>query len=278
MPGVAGGLPPLDQGPVREDQAPDGTPGHAGGTSGGERPQIDSGCPGGKRPYRDFGFPGSERPRSVPRAGARRPGPAAPGLPRPPDDGGAAHLPGGRLPGLVLPATDGRAVGLGALGPGRTVLCVYPLSGRPGTDLPDGWDTIPGARGCTAEACAFRNHYDDLRAVGAARVYGLSSQPREYQRELAERLRLPFAILSDTGLALREALDLPTFTAGGRTLYRRLTMIVNRGVIEHVFYPVFPPDQHAAEVLDWLRLQDPPQGEIAHDREGHPLSVPRPPR
>ncbi|MEV4448883.1 MerR family transcriptional regulator [Streptomyces mirabilis] len=196
---------------------------------------------------------------------------------RPPDDGGAAHLPGGRLPDLVLPATDGRAVGLGALGPGRTVLYVYPLSGRPGTDLPDGWDTIPGARGCTAEACAFRNHYDDLRAVGAARVYGLSSQPREYQRELAERLRLPFAILSDTGLALREALDLPTFTAGGRTLYRRLTMIVNRGVIEHVFYPVFPPDQHAAEVLDWLRLQDPPQGETAHDREGHPLSVPRPP-
>lgn len=201
-----------------------------------------------------------------------------PGLPRPPDDDGATHLPGGRLPDLVLPATDGRAVGLGALGPGRTVLYVYPLSGRPGTDLPDGWDTIPGARGCTAEACAFRNHHDDLRAAGAARVYGLSSQPREYQRELAERLRLSFAILSDTGLALREALDLPTFTAGGRTLYRRLTMIVNRGVIEHVFYPVFPPDQHAAEVLDWLRLQDPPQGETAHAREGHPLSVPRPPR
>ncbi|MER5901471.1 redoxin domain-containing protein [Streptomyces mirabilis] len=150
-------------------------------------------------------------------------------LPRPPDDGGAAHLPGGRLPDLVLPATDGRTVGLGALGPGRTVLYVYPLSGRPGTDLPDGWDTIPGARGCTAEACAFRNHHDDLRTVGAARVYGLSSQPREYQRELAERLRLPFAILSDTGLALREALDLPTFTAGGRTLDRRLTMIVQPG-------------------------------------------------
>ncbi|MFF3653715.1 thioredoxin domain-containing protein [Streptomyces olivochromogenes] len=109
-------------------------------------------------------------------------------------------------------------------------------------------------------------------------MYGLSSQPREYQRELAERLRLPFAILSDTGLALHEALDLPTFTAGGRTLYRRLTMIVNRGAIEHVFYPVFPPDQHAGEVIDWLRLQDPPQGETAHDREGHPLSVPRPPR
>ncbi|GAX53861.1 MerR family transcriptional regulator [Streptomyces olivochromogenes] len=201
-----------------------------------------------------------------------------PGLPRPPDDGGAAHLPGGRLPDLVLPATDGRAVGLGALGPGRTVLYVYPLSGRPGTDLPDGWDTIPGARGCTAEACAFRDHHEDLRAAGAARVYGLSSQSPEYQRELADRLHLPFAILSDTEFALREALDLPTFTADGRTLYRRLTMIVNRGAIEHVFYPVFPTDQHAAEVLDWLRLQDPQQGETAHDREGHPLSVPRPPR
>jgi len=175
------------------------------------------------------------------------------GLPVPVDDGAASHLPGRAVPGLTLPATDGRQVALDALGSGRTVVYVYPMTGRPGVDLPEGWDDIPGARGCTPESCAFRNLYADLQAAGAAQVFGLSSQPTDYQAEAVDRLHLPFAMLSDEHLALADALGLPTFTVDGATLYRRLTMIITDGVIEHVFYPIFPPDQHAQEVLDWLQ-------------------------
>ncbi|MGP3963207.1 MerR family transcriptional regulator [Nonomuraea sp. 3N208] len=174
-------------------------------------------------------------------------------LMHPQDDGAAAHLVGRPLPAIALLATDGTTAGLAALGPGRTVLYLYPLTGRPGVDLPDGWDTIPGARGCTPEACGFRDHHEELREAGAARVFGLSSQSSAYQREVVERLRLPFRMLSDPDFAVRDALELPTFEAGGLSLYRRLTMIVHDGVIEHVFYPVFPPDQHAGQVLAWLR-------------------------
>jgi peroxiredoxin len=175
------------------------------------------------------------------------------GLPVPADDGAASQLPGRAMPALSLPATSGGQVALDALGSGRTVVYVYPMTGRPGVDLPEGWDDIPGARGCTPESCGFRNLYTELRAAGAAQVFGLSSQPTGYQAEAVDRLHLPFAMLSDEHLALAGALGLPTFTAGGMTLYRRLTMIVTDGVIEHVFYPVFPPDRHAQEVLDWLR-------------------------
>ena len=175
------------------------------------------------------------------------------GLPVPADDGAAGHLPGRAVPGLSLPATDGRLVALDALGGGRAVIYVYPMTGRPGVDLPPGWDDIPGARGCTPESCGFRDHHAELLAAGAAQVFGLSSQSSDYQREAVDRLHLPFAMLSDEQLALAGALGLPTFTAGGTTLYRRLTMIVSDGVIEHVFYPVFPPDRHARQVLDWLR-------------------------
>lgn len=175
------------------------------------------------------------------------------GLPVPHDDGAADHLPGMRMPGLRMPSTDGGTIGLDALGPGRTVLYLYPLTGRPGTDLPEGWDSIPGARGCTPEACGFRDHYHDLLAAGAAHVFGLSSQDTGYQREAAGRLHLPFPMLSDPGLSLAGALGLPTFQAGGQTLYKRLTLIISGGVIEHVFYPVFPPDEHAQQVLSWLR-------------------------
>ncbi|WP_067820858.1 redoxin family protein [Nocardia inohanensis] len=178
----------------------------------------------------------------------------SPGLPLPVDDGAADHLPGMRLPSLSHTATDGTLIDLAALGPGRTVLYLYPLTGRPDTDLPVGWNEIPGARGCTAQACGFRDHHSDLLAAGANRVFGLSSQDSAYQREVTERLRLPFAMLSDPGLRLADALDLPTFTAGADRLYRRLTMIVRDGGIEHVFYPVFAPDRHADEVLDWLRV------------------------
>lgn len=181
-----------------------------------------------------------------------------PGM-RPPGDGAsAAHLRGMRMPPLDLKATDGSVVRLDALGPGRTVVYVYPLTGCPGVDLPEGWDGIPGARGCTAEAYGFRDHHAELQAAGAVRVYGLSSQASDYQRELADRLRLPFAMLSDQALALRGALGLPVFAAGGLTLYRRLTVIVSAGVIERVFYPVPAPGRHPAEVLAWLRAHPRP--------------------
>jgi peroxiredoxin len=180
------------------------------------------------------------------------------GLPVPVDDGAASHLPGRAVPALSLPATDGRQVPLGALGRGRTVVYIYPMTGRPGVDLPEGWDDIPGARGCTPESCAFRNLHTELLAAGAAQVFGLSSQSSDYQREAVDRLHLPFAMLSDEHLALASELGLPTFTVDGMTLYRRLSLIITDGVIEHVFYPIFPPDQHAQEVLDWLRAHPRP--------------------
>lgn len=175
-------------------------------------------------------------------------------LPVPQDDGAAAHLPGMALPELALPASDGRTVQLDKLGPARTVIYLYPLTGQPGVDLPEGWDSIPGARGCSTEACDFRDHYADLQAAGVAEVFGLSSQSPDYQAEVVERLRLPFAMLSDPQLALADALGLPTFAAPGhRRLYSRLTLVVRNGTIEHVFYPIFPPNTHAQQVLDWLR-------------------------
>jgi peroxiredoxin len=171
-------------------------------------------------------------------------------LPVPEDDGAADHLPGLAMPRIELPSTAGDAVTLPLAG--RSVLYIYPLTGRPGHDLPDGWDAIPGARGCTPEACGFRDHHDELTAAGATHVFGLSSQDTAYQREAADRLGLPFAMLSDTGFRLADALDLPTFEAGGVRLYKRLTLITRDETIEHVFYPIFPPDGHARQVLAWL--------------------------
>ncbi|EYT52859.1 peroxiredoxin [Leucobacter sp. UCD-THU] len=175
------------------------------------------------------------------------------GLPRPEDDGAADHLPGMSVPRLELPTSDGRTLRFADLGRGRTVVYLYPLTGRPGVDLPEGWDAIPGARGCSTEACDFRDHFGDLLAAGAERVYGMSSQDPAYQAEVVDRLRLPFAMISDEGFALADALRLPTFAAAGHDrLYSRLTLIVRDGLIEHVFYPIFPPDAHARQVLDWL--------------------------
>lgn len=175
-----------------------------------------------------------------------------PDLPVPVDDGAASHLPGHAMPALGLPATTGEDVRLDRLGAGRTVVYLFPRMGRPGQPLPTDWDLIPGARGCTPEACAFRDHHGDLAATGAG-VFGLSSQSTDYQAEAVDRLHLPFALLSDTALGLARALGLPTFDVDGQRLYRRLTLVVRDGVIEHVFYPVFPPDQHAQQVLGWLR-------------------------
>jgi peroxiredoxin len=172
-------------------------------------------------------------------------------LPTPVDDGGARHLPGTRLPDIALPATDGGEVNLAALR-GRTVVYAYPRTGVPVQPLPEGWDAMPGARGCTPQSCAFRDHFSELKALGVAQLYGLSTQDTAYQKEAAERLHLPFALLSDAAGELSEALRLPTMIVEGTTMIRRLTLVVRDGAIEHVFYPVFPPDGHAAEVLAWL--------------------------
>ena len=172
-------------------------------------------------------------------------------LPRPIDDGAADHLSGLELPRLGLPSTDDESVVLAEL-EGRTVVYAYPRTGVPGEpSLVDDWDLIPGARGCTPETCGFRDHHAELAAAGAA-VFGLSTQDGGYQRELAERLALPFPILSDERLELTRALRLPTFHVAGQTLLKRLTLLVRDGAVERVWYPVFQPDRHAAEVLAWL--------------------------
>jgi peroxiredoxin len=174
------------------------------------------------------------------------------GLPVPQDDGAAAHLFGVRLPDIALPATDGSAVSLARLN-GRSVVYVYPRTGRPGQALPDGWDAIPGARGCTPQSCGFRDHFAELKQLGVAQLYGLSTQDTAYQREAVERLHLPFPILSDAALALTGSLRLPTFVASGMTLIRRMAWVIDDGVMTHVFYPVFPPDKSAEQVIGWLR-------------------------
>jgi peroxiredoxin len=175
-------------------------------------------------------------------------------LPVPEDDGAAAHLTGAAMPSITLPATSGEAVDLSQLAP-RAIVYVYPMTGTPGVPLVDGWDQIPGARGCTPESMGFRDHYEELTGLGA-RVYGLSVQSTAEQAEAASRLALPYPLLSDSGLVLADRLGLPTFTASdGVVRYKRLTLVLSPGRIDHVFYPIFPPNQHAAEVLDWLRGQ-----------------------
>jgi peroxiredoxin len=172
-------------------------------------------------------------------------------LPAPQDDGATNHLLGLRLPSIPLAATSGASIDLSAL-PGRTIVYAYPRTGRPGIDNPEGWDMIPGARGCTPQSCSFRDHYATLRQLGVDQLFGLSTQDTAYQSEAAQRLHLPFAILSDEHLQLTHALDLPTFIAAGMTLLKRFTLIIDNGVITHVFYPVFPPDRSAADVIAWL--------------------------
>ena len=175
-----------------------------------------------------------------------------PDIPVPQDDGGARHLAGMKLPDLALPATSGGAVNLARLA-GRTVLYLYPRTGVPGVDLPPGWNDIPGARGCTPQSCGFRDHFAELNGLGVSHLFGLSTQDTDYQREAAERLHLPFAILSDAGLAFTRAMKLPTFIVAGMTLLKRMALVVDDGIIGKAFYPVFPPDQNAAEVVAWLR-------------------------
>ncbi|MGE5186765.1 MAG: peroxiredoxin [Acidobacteriota bacterium] len=174
-------------------------------------------------------------------------------LPAPVDDGAARHLEGMTIPALDLAATDGRSVALATLR-GRVVVFAYPRIGRPGDPaLVDDWDDIPGARGCTPQSCAFRDLHAQLLAAGAAAVFGLSTQDTDYQREAAVRLHLPYALLSDHDLALVRALRLPTMEVAGHTLIKRLAMVIDDGRITKVFYPVFPPDRNASDVLGYLR-------------------------
>ncbi len=173
------------------------------------------------------------------------------GLPVPTDDGAADHLEGLELPSLRLESTYGE-LDLAAEAAGLLVLYMYPRTGRPGVEPPAAWDETPGARGCTPQSCGYRDHGTELRELGA-RVVGLSAQPLEDQREVAERLALPHPVVADPELRLADALGLPTFDFGGQRLYRRLALVAERGRIVKVFYPVFPPDENAAEVVAWLR-------------------------
>jgi peroxiredoxin len=173
-------------------------------------------------------------------------------IPIPGDDGAARHLPGKSIPSIHLVATDGSKVDLAALS-GITIVYTYPMTGQPGLPLPDGWDMIPGARGCTPQSCSFRDHFAELKSLGIENVFGLSSQTTAYQREAATRLNLPFALLSDRNFTFTKALQLPTFEIGGMRLLKRLTMVLSNGRIQHVFYPVFPPDRNALDVVEWLR-------------------------
>jgi len=177
-------------------------------------------------------------------------------LPVPQDDGAARHLPGAKLPDIALGATAGTQVNLARL-KGRTVVYIYPRTGRPGQALPTGWNGIPGARGCTPQSCSFRDHFAELKRLGVAQLFGLSTQDLDYQREAAERLHLPFAILSDADLKLTRALSLPTFQVDGMTLIKRMAWVIDDGVITHVFYPVFPPDKSAEEVVAFLQASNP---------------------
>lgn len=178
-------------------------------------------------------------------------------IPAPADDGAAGHLTGLLLPDIPLGATDGTRISLGRL-PGRVVVYAYPRTGRPGEKpLVDGWDEIPGARGCTPQSCSFRDHHAELIAAGAGRVFGLSTQDTDYQQEAVARLRLPFPLLSDATLALAQAARLPTMVVAGQTLLRRLALVMDDGRVAKVFYPVFPPDRNAADVLAWLQRNPP---------------------
>jgi peroxiredoxin len=172
-------------------------------------------------------------------------------LPVPQDDGACNHLTGIKLPSLALPSTRGRRVDLSQL-KGTTVVYIYPRTGRPDQESPTGWNAIPGARGCTPQSCAFRDHYQELKELGVSELFGLSTQDTADQQEAAERLHLPFEILSDEKLEFAKTLRLPMFEVDGMKLIKRITLIACDGRIKKVFYPVFPPDRNADEVMEWL--------------------------
>jgi len=174
-------------------------------------------------------------------------------IPAPVDDGATNHLTGAAIAAIALPATDGTTISLAAL-KGRIVVFAYPRTGEPGkASLVDDWDMIPGARGCTPQTCSFRDLFADMKAAGVQGLFGLSTQSTIYQREMVERLHVPFPVLSDEKLALTRAMRLPTMDVAGQTLIKRLALVIDDGHISKVFYPVFPPDRNAADVLAWLQ-------------------------
>ena len=175
-------------------------------------------------------------------------------IPAPEDDGATRHLQGMKITSLALPATNSSAVDLASL-QGRVVVFAYPRTSRPGIPNPDGWDLIPGARGCTPQACSFRDHFERLKSLGVDYLFGLSTQDCAWQREAVERLNLPFPLLSDESLRLAKAMRFPLLRTNGMTLLKRMTLILQNGVVESVFYPVFPPDHHVTELIAWLKDQ-----------------------
>ena len=172
-------------------------------------------------------------------------------LPSPQDDGSTNHLKGLKLPNLSLNASNGKAINLADI-KGKLVVYCYPMTGQPNVALPEGWDQIPGARGCTPQSCSFRDHYQELQELGAE-VLALSVQPTEYQKEMVDRLHLPFQVVSDVNYQFQKALNLPTFVAAGMKLLKRVTLIANNGVIEAVHYPIFPSDSDPSWVIDYLK-------------------------
>ena len=173
-------------------------------------------------------------------------------IPRPQDDGAAEHLTGRSVTSISLRASDESQVNIADLD-GRTIIYAYPMTARPDTPLPDGWNMIPGARGCTPQSCSFRDHMQEITSLGVQHLYGLSTQETSYQQEAASRLHLPFLLLSDYKLQLQKALNLPVMIVEGTILLKRLTMVIDDGTITKVFYPVFPPDNNAADVVSWLK-------------------------
>jgi len=172
-------------------------------------------------------------------------------LPIPQDDGSTNHLKGLKLPNLSLNASNGKAINLADI-KGKLVVYCYPMTGQPNVALPEGWDQIPGARGCTPQSCTFRDHYQELQELGAE-VLALSVQSTEYQKEMVDRLHLPFQVVSDVNYQFQKALNLPTFVAAGMKLLKRVTLIANNGVIEAVHYPIFPSDSDPSWVIDYLK-------------------------
>jgi len=175
-------------------------------------------------------------------------------LPIPEDDGSTAHLRGMKLPNISLVTTSGKTINLGNI-KGKLVIYCYPMTGQPNIALPDGWDQIPGARGCTPQSCSFRDHYQELKALGAE-VIGLSVQTTDYQKEMADRLHLPFPVVSDADYQFQKALNMPTFLAAGMTLLKRVTLIAHNGVIEAVHYPIFPSDSDPTWVIDYFKAHN----------------------
>ena len=173
-------------------------------------------------------------------------------IPRPQDDGAAEHLTGRSVTSISLRTSDESQVNIADLD-GRTIIYAYPMTARPDTPLPDGWNMIPGARGCTPQSCSFRDHMQEITSLGVQHLYGLSTQETSYQQESASRLHLPFLLLSDYKLQLQKALNLPVMTVEGTILLKRLTMVIDDGTITKVFYPVFPPDNNAADIISWLK-------------------------